>query len=134
MGTKTVNQVYDHKGPLKGKGGALAQWQREATDRLAQVHVAMERLAQSTQTVEGRRWSLFLHRSRGEARQARWRMRSARREHTTWERIEPLLLELPPSLAQWYVEANELAQVLNHREQVVRYEVKTVRRLADRHR
>ena len=126
----SVKQVIDDKGPLKGKGGALAQWQREATDRLAQVHVAMERLAQSTQSVVGRRWGLYLYRLREPARQVRWRMRSARWEHTTWERIEPLLTELPPGLAQWYVETNELAQVLNHQEQVVRYELKTVRRLA----
>jgi hypothetical protein len=36
---------------------------------------------------------------------------------------------LSPGLSDWYRQAEEVAQVLNHREQVLRYEFKTVERL-----
>lgn len=126
---EVVTWVMDRKGPLKGKGGALAQWHRVAAHRLASVHGAMEALAQSTRAVQGRRWSLHVHKLRTPARQVRWREVSPTRPHTVWERIEPQLSQLAPGLAQWYRETQEIAQLLNHQEQVARYEVKTVARL-----
>jgi len=127
-----VTWVMDRKGPLKGKGGALAQWHREAAHRLTALHRAMEALAQSTREVQGRRWSLHVHRLRPQALQVRWREVSPARPHTLWERIEPQLMQLAPGLAQWYRETQELAQLLNHQEQVARYELKTVARLLGR--
>ena len=125
-----VNQVLDMKGPLKGKGGSpLARWQSEASTRLASVHAEMEVLAQATREVPGRDWALNLYKQRGDAKQLRWRMRNSR--HSLWERIEPLLDQLPPGLAQWYREIQEQSDVLNHREQAARYELKTVIRLTE---
>ena len=60
-------------------------------------------------------------------RQLRWRMTNS--AHATWKRVEPMLEKLPMGLAQWYQQAQEVAQILNHREQVLRYELKTVERL-----
>jgi len=128
-GLEVVKQVIDRKGPLKGKGGALAQWRREALERLASVHQAMDSLAQTVRGVKGRRWNLNVYTLRAKARQLRWRETGAERRHALWERIEPELSQLPPGLAQWYRETEELAQILNHKEQVARYELKTVARL-----
>ena len=50
-----VIQMLDLKGPLKGKGVYLAQWRRDAEDRLAEIYAQMEELAQRTRVVEGRR-------------------------------------------------------------------------------
>lgn len=117
------------KGPLKGKGASpLARWQADAASTLARVHAEMEALARSTQDIPGRDWALGLYKQRADARQLRWRMRDSR--HGLWERIEPLLCQLPPGLAQWYREVHEQSQVLNHREQAARYEVKSVARLS----
>ena len=129
-GNMMVNQVHDMKGPLKGKGASpLAQWQSEAATRLARVHAEMEAVAQLTRDVPGRDFALNLYKQRGDAKQLRWRMRDSR--HSLWERIEPLLDELPPGLAQWYREVQEQSDVLNHREQAARYELKTVVRLVE---
>ncbi|MBW8837794.1 MAG: hypothetical protein JF605_22865, partial [Burkholderia sp.] len=107
----------------------LAQWQSEAATRLARVHAEMEAVAQLTRDVPGRDFALNLYKQRGEAKQLRWRMRDSR--HSLWERIEPLLDELPPGLAQWYREVQQQSDVLNHREQAARYELKTVVRLVE---
>jgi hypothetical protein len=128
-GEEMVKQLVDRKGPLKGKGGALAQWHREAVERLAAVHQAMDTLAQSVREVQGRRWNLNVYKLRTKAKQLRWRETGADRKHGLWERIERELSQLPPGLAQWYREIEEMAQILNHKEQVARYELKTVTRL-----
>lgn len=124
-----VTQGVDRKGPLKGKGGALAQWHRQAAHKLATVHHAMQVLAQATREVQGRRWSLQVHRLRDTARQLRWREVSPPRSHTVWECIEPELSQLAPGLAQWLRETQDSAVLLNHQEQVARYELKTIARL-----
>jgi hypothetical protein len=124
-----VNSTLDMKGPLKGKGGALAQWEREARMRLRGVHDAMEQLSEQTRQLHERRWSLNRYRARGGV-QLRWRMTDGR--HTVWGRIAPLLRNLAPALRQWYGEVDDCAQVLNHREQAVRHELKTVLRLRSR--
>lgn len=127
-----VKQVLDPKGPLKGKGGALAQWRREAEDRLAAFYRQMDDLAQQTRAVEGRRFGLMVYKLR-DARQLRWRFTSVSEgtvgRHATWERIEALLPDFSPVLAQWYRDMHDLALVLNHQEQVARYEIKTINRL-----
>jgi hypothetical protein len=123
-----VNSMLDMKGPLKGKGGALAQWEREARMRLRDSHDAMAQLSAQTRLHE-RRWSLNLYRARGGV-QLRWRMTDGR--HTVWARIAPLLRSLAPALRQWYGEVDDCAQVLNHREQAIRHELKTVLRLRSR--
>lgn len=127
-----VIQMLDLKGPLKGKGAYLAQWRRDAEDRLAEIYAQMEELAQRTRVVEGRRFSLQVHKLRN-AKQLRWRFGSAAEgvasRHATWERIAQLLPEFNQVLASWYESLNELAQVLNAQEQVLRYECKTVQRL-----
>jgi hypothetical protein len=128
-GEEMVKQLVDRKGPLKGKGGALAQWHREAVERLEAVHQAMNTLAQSVRTVQGRRWSLNVYRLRTNAKQLRWRETGADRKHSLWDRVERELSQLPPGLAQWYREVEATAQILNHKEQVARYEMKTVMRL-----
>ena len=126
----TVQPLPDDKGPLKGKGGALAQWRAQVQARLEQHRQAMSLLAQQTREVQWRRFSLTLHRQRGWACQLRWRMGSG--QHTVWARVVPLLAELPPTLAQWYAEQEETAMLLNHQEQVLRHELKTVERLMRR--
>lgn len=134
MATETVNQVMDPKGLLKGKGAGLAQWDREARDRLAAVRADMAQLAEATRTIEGRRFGLLVNKLR-DAQQLRWRFTSVvdagASRHTTWQRVEALLPTLSPVLAQWYREVNELALILNHKEQVARYEVKTTARLLE---
>jgi len=126
---ESVKQVIDLKGPLKGKGGMLAHWHAEATGRLAQVHRDMETLAAESKTIAGRRWSLNANALRS-SRQLRWRMTSGR--HATWGAIKALLANLPPGLARWYTQAEEMAQLLNHRGQAIQYEVKTLERLKNR--
>lgn len=127
-----VKQVIDPKWPLKGKGVQLAQWARAADDRLSAIYAAMDELVQRTRTIEGRRFSLMVNKLR-DARQLRWRFMAVTEgsagRHATWDKIELLLPEFSAVLAQWYGEANELALVLNHQEQVARYECKTVQRL-----
>jgi hypothetical protein len=127
-----VKHVIDPKGLLKGKGGALAQWRKEAEDRLAAFYRQMDDLAQQTRAVEGRRFGLMVYKLR-DARQLRWRFTSVSEgtvgRHATWERIETLLPEFSPVLAQWYRDMHDLALVLNHQEQVARYEIKTIDRL-----
>lgn len=122
----SVNHVIDLKGPLKGKGGSLAQWRTECESRLQEVYAAMAQLASESASIEGRRFGLHVYKLR-DARQLRWRLTSSR--HATWKTVEPMLAALPPGLADWYRQAEEVAQVLNHREQVLRYEFKTVERL-----
>lgn len=122
----TVNPVIDSKGPLKGKGASLAQWQAEVADRLEMLHLEMRDLAAESQGLQGRRFGLYLYSLRA-GRQLRWRMKTS--QHTTWQRIEPLLADESPGLAQWYRQAQTAAVILNHREQIIRYELKTVQRL-----
>ena len=126
----TAQPLPDDKGPLKGKGGALAQWRGQVQARLEQHRQAMSLLAQQTRDVQWRRFSLTLHKQRGQALQLRWRMGTG--QHTVWARVLPLLAELPPTLAQWYAEQEEAAVLLNHQEQVLRHELKTVERLMRR--
>ncbi|MGM9489540.1 hypothetical protein [Ideonella sp. YS5] len=126
-----VKQMIDRKGPLKGKGETLAQWHREAGEKLAAVHRAMDALAQSVREVKGRRWNLNVYKLRTKAHQLRWRETGIGRRHSLWERIEPELSLLAPGLAQWYRETEEMAQILNHKEQVARYELKTITRLLE---
>ena len=127
----TVNQVIDLKGPLKGKGGTLAQWRAEAAGHLAQIHQDMAHLAAASKSVEGRTWSLNVYKARG-SWQLRWRMTDGR--HATWAVVHALLATLPPGLARWYRLTEDAAQLLNHREQASRYEVNAVARLANRQR
>jgi hypothetical protein len=122
----SVNQVIDLKGPLKGKGGSLAQWGTDCETRLQEVYAAMAQLAGESASIEGRRFGLHVYKLR-DARQLRWRLTNSR--HATWKTVEPMLGGLSPGLADWYRQAEEVAQVLNHREQVLRYEFKTVQRL-----
>ena len=121
-----VNQVIDLKGPLKGKGGSLAQWRSDTECRLGEVYKAMAQLSEESKTIEGRQFGLHVYSLR-DARQLRWRMTNSK--HATWAKVQVLLDQMAPGLAQWYRQAEEVAQVLNHREQVLRYELKTVERL-----
>ena len=121
-----VKQVFDLKGPLKGKGATLAHWQSDTEARLQEVYVAMDQLAQESKSVQGRRFGLYIYKLR-DALQLRWRMTDS--THATWARIEPMLAGQAPGLAQWYRQAEEVAQILNHRGQILRYELKTVKRL-----
>ena len=123
-----VKPVIDPKGPLKGKGGSLAQWRADALARLRQVCAEMEELAAESRSIAGRTFGLYVYGLR-DGRQLRWRMTDSR--HATWGRIEPLLDAKPAGLARWYRKAQEQALILNHREQVLRYEVKTVARLIE---
>lgn len=126
---KNVNQEIDCKGPLKGKGASLAQWDSDVRARLAQIYLDMAALSAESKGVEGRKFGLHIFSLR-DAKQLRWRSTSSK--HLTWARVEPQLNELPQGLAEWYRQAEEVAQVLNHREQALRYELKTVQRLAQR--
>lgn len=125
----SVMQVCDAKGPLKGKGaGGLAQWRREVEDRLDAVRRDMEALAQESTGIASRRFGLKVYAVR-DGRQLRWRMTSG--QHATWNVIEPQLRDVSLALAQWYRDAQELALILNHKEQAIRYELKTVIRLLE---
>jgi hypothetical protein len=123
---QTVHQVLDNKGPLRGKGGMLAQWHAQTTARLTRLERDMAALAAESRTIAGRQWSLNHCSLRG-GQQLRWRLTSG--QHATWADIAPLLANLPPGLASWYAEAEDLAQWLNHRGQAIRYEIKTIERL-----
>ena len=101
---------------------------------MAAVHRPIRQSARGDQTrllrkvaVEGRRFGLYVYGLRS-GRQLRWRMTNS--AHATWERVEPLLDKVLEGLAQWYRQAQVVAQILNHREQVLRYELKTVERLS----
>lgn len=121
-----VKQVIDLKGPLKGKGGSLAQWLADTEDRLREVYSEMEQLALESRSIEGRAFAMYIYKLR-DARQLRWRLGTG--SHATWAKVERRLADMAPGLAQWYRQAEEVAQILNHREQVLRYEIKTVQRL-----
>ncbi|CAD5366556.1 hypothetical protein RA210_U10384 [Rubrivivax sp. A210] len=121
-----VKQVFDLKGPLKGKGGTLAQWRDDTQARLAEVYAEMAQLSTESRSIDGRQFALYVYRLR-DASQLRWRMKN--KDHATWPVIEPLLADMAPGLAQWYRRAEEVAQILNHREQALRYELKTVCRV-----
>lgn len=138
--SKSACQTGDGgKGPLKGKGEALRQWNQLAIDRMAEVHQAMQQLHLVTRlaalpdergTASVTPFYLDVHTisSRG-AKSLRWRLRGGK--HATWDKIEPMLAHLPPAVAQTYREYNEEATILNAREQVARYEIKTARKLAE---
>lgn len=135
MSGEMVKPMIDPKGPLKGKGVSLAQWDRDAKDQLAQIRAEMVELMELTRTIEARRFGLMLYKLRA-AHQLRWRFTSkldngGQGRHATWEALQPLLPQLSPVLASWYEEVNALAVVLNHKEQVARYQCKTVQRLLD---
>lgn len=122
-------QLIHHKGPLKDKGGALAQWEKDANERLAQVRAAMKDLATYVAQFEATPWVLRLHLQRKVSLQLLWRERGGRRRHCNWEQVEPLLAQLPVGLAQWYQEVQEDVVILNHMEQAARYEHTTVQRV-----
>lgn len=121
-----VKQVIDLKGPLKGKGGSLAQWLADTKARLQEVYGEMEQLALESRSIEGRTFAMYIYKLR-DARQVRWRLGTG--SHATWAKVERRLADMAPGLAQWYRQAEDVAQILNHREQVLRYELKTVQRL-----
>ena len=121
-----VKPVIDLKGPLKGKGGSLAQWRTDTQARLQEVYAEMGQLAQESRSIEGRSFAMYIYKLRS-ARQVRWRLGTG--SHATWAKVEQRLADMAPGLAQWYRQAEEVAQILNHREQVLRYELKTVERL-----
>ena len=124
-----VTQLVDYKGPLKGKGRTLAQWESDVRARLAQIYEDMNTLSAESRNIDGRTFGLYVMNLR-EALQLRWRTTSS--QHVTWARLEPTVDKLPQGLAQWYRQAEEVAQVLNHHEQALQYELKTVQRLAQR--
>lgn len=126
-----VNLTADYKGPLKGKGGGLAHWRDEANARLQRLYSEMEQLSVQSRSLPERSFGLMVYGLR-EGRQLRWRMTSG--QHAIWERVEPLLAAQPAGLARWYRAAQDQAVILNHREQVLRYEVRTVERLLERGR
>lgn len=121
-----VKQVIDLKGPLKGKGGSLAQWLKDTQGRLQELYAEMEQLTLESRSIEGRAFAMYVYKLR-DARQLRWRLATGK--HATWATVEQRLGDMAPGLAQWYRQAEEVAQILNHREQVLRYELKTVHRL-----
>lgn len=121
--------LLSHKGPLKDKGVILARWDKDAEERLAQVRQEMKALAAYVVQIEAAPWILRLQTQRKVALQLLWRERGGQRQHFTWERIEPLLAQLPLGLAQWFWEIQEEVVILNHMEQVARYEHSTVQRV-----
>ncbi|WP_160322576.1 hypothetical protein [Aquabacterium parvum] len=130
MQQQTCQTMDSYKGPLKGKAHAVRQWLSSAEKRLVDVHSEMELLRQESKDLisDESPWSLDIYSitKRG-AKSLRWRMTGG--AHSRWEKIVPLLAYLAPASAQWYREANIRAAVLNAREQSVRYEIKTAKRL-----
>lgn len=122
----TVTQVYDCKGPLKDKGRTLRQWHEDVEAQLAQIHQDMAAVAAESRSIEGRTFAPHVYKVRA-GLQLRWRFTNS--IHSKWSVIELKVADLPPGLAQWYRKAQELTVVLNYREQVLRYELKTVNRL-----
>lgn len=139
MSEAACQTVDSLKGPLKGKGEALRQWTRTAEDRMTEVHQEMLRLHVSTRqaaladehgTPSDTPFYLDIHTiSKRGAKSLRWRLRGG--AHATWDRIEPLLQSVAPSVAQHYREVNEAACILNAREQVARYELKISKKFAE---
>ncbi len=117
------------KGPLKGKAHAVRQWLDEAQVRLEQIHREMEALsAESKQQISSHSpWYMDIYTiTKRSSKNIRWRMVGG--AHSTWAKVEPLLAFVPPASAQWYREVDMRANLLNAREQVVRYEIKTAKR------
>jgi len=121
-------QFDDAKGPFKGKGAELAQWHREALEKLQRIYAEMDVLRDETKTVADRLFSadIYVMTERG-SRHVRWRMRDG--DHATWERVLPLLSNLAPSMVWWYHEVQERMVWLNGREKVARYQLKESDRL-----
>ena len=122
--SKTTCQPCDVvKGPFKGKGEELAQWHREAQDRLARLYRDMAVLRDETKTVADRRFSVDLYSlSHRNSKSLRWRMNSG--QHMTWGRIVPLLADMPPSMVQWYREVQARMVFINAQEMAARYQVR----------
>lgn len=129
MVQQTCQTLDSGKGPLKGKAHAVRQWLDEAQMRLDQIHKEMECLsAESKQQISNYSpWYMDIYTitKRG-SKSLRWRMVGG--AHSNWTKVEPLLAFVPPASAQWYRELDMQANLLNAREQVARYEIKTAKR------
>lgn len=129
MVQQTCQTLDSGKGPLKGKAHAVRQWLDEAQTRLDQIHKEMECLsAESKQQISNYSpWYMDIYTitKRG-SKSLRWRMVGG--AHSNWTKVEPLLAFVPPASAQWYRELDMQANLLNAREQVARYEIKTAKR------
>lgn len=127
---KTTGQPVDVvKGPFKGKGEALTQWAGEAQTRLNQLYRDMANLRDETKTVPDRRFSVDLYSlSHRRSKSLRWRMNDG--THMTWERIVPLLNNMPPSMVWWHHEMHERMVFLNAQEKVARYQLKVAEQLS----
>lgn len=129
MVQQTSQTLDSGKGPLKGKAHAVRQWLDEAQMRLDQIHSEMGDLSaeskQQISTYSPWYMDVYTITKRG-SKSVRWRMVGG--AHSSWAKVEPLLAFVPPASAQWYRELNVRANLLNAREQVVRYEIKTAKR------
>jgi hypothetical protein len=122
-------QRVDTKG-FKGKGGVIA-WARNAKSRLDAVRDDMATLASATNQVAPRHFYLQLH-ARGATGglSLRWRFIDGR--HVLWKNLALHLAGLPRRIADWYLAANEEAELLNAMEQTLRAELRMADRLAVR--
>lgn len=133
MVQQTCQTLDSGKGPLKGKAHAVRQWLDEAQTRLRQIHQEMESLSAETkeQISSHSPWYMDIYTitKRG-SKSVRWRMVGG--AHSSWAKVEPLLAFVAPAAAQWYREMDVRANLLNAREQVARYEIKTAKRFEEK--
>lgn len=127
----SVKELCEYKGLLKGKGGVLAQWGKQADEQLALVHAGMNELAHMTKQVEKRQVFLNVFTFKAGAYwQLRWRLSNWK--HVVWADVDELLPGMPPTLAQWYREINAVAQLLNAKEMTLRCEYREMDKYLER--
>lgn len=112
---------------FKGKGEAK-RWRNELIVALAQVHADMTTLHQATRAVRSRFFYLErFRRNQTGAVTLRWRQTTGR--YVTWPMLQPIVLQLPIALGEWYAEAHRRALWLNAQERALRYALGLSQRL-----
>jgi hypothetical protein len=96
---------------LKDKGGAGPLLDQFNADLLV-LQSEMQHARQSTRSIPGHVMFLEIYR-RGSTKQMTLRWRRTNFQHTTWPAVQPMLQSMPMTMAQWYVDMNEQASLLN---------------------
>ncbi len=96
---------------LKDKGGAAPLLDQLSAD-LTVLQDEMQHARQSTRSIPGHVMFLEIYR-RGSTKQMTLRWRKTNFQHTTWPAVQPLVQSMPRTMAEWYVDMNEHASLLN---------------------
>jgi hypothetical protein len=96
---------------LKDKGGA-APLLDQLSAELTVLQDEMQHARRSTRSIPGHVMFLEIYR-RGSTKQMTMRWRRTNFQHTTWPAVQPLVQSMPKTMAEWYVDMNEHASLLN---------------------